>query len=387
MKLFRFFIVFFLTFPLTSFAFEKGIEDLKARVDYARLMEDEGNYKEASKEYTRIINYYPGYEKLDYIRYKRGKSQYMAGTFKEALIDFNYIIDIEKEVEKGSVIYKNSKIFIKKILSKKNKNNKKKKHKIKRTSSEQKLKAVQIFQFHAQTLEEVDAEFQYLKREGVNTVIVRVFQNLSDRPFAFFDSDDSDEEKGVYFQTDYVPVVEDVLGDIVKIAKKNNLKVFAWMTTRYANYGLENVYDIRCRAWNVKTKDYEFCKGYDLFDGKVAKRLSGIFKDLAKYDIDGILFQDDFVLRHLEGFTEDAQYKYKKTTGRSLNPENLYIVNKETGKVTYKEEYWKWASFKNKYLMTLARHLMKEARTVNPDLKFAVNLMYETLTKIGRAHV
>ena len=45
-------------------------------------------------------------------------------------------------------------------------------------------------------------------------------------------------EEGVYFKTEYAPVVDDLLGKLAEIVHRNGLEIFAWMTTRYASYGL-----------------------------------------------------------------------------------------------------------------------------------------------------
>ena len=70
----------------------------------------------------------------------------------------------------------------------------------------------------------------------MDTLILRVFQNKGDRMYQFVTPR---REEGVYFKTEYAPVVDDILGKVTEIAHRNGLEIFAWMTTRYANYGLE----------------------------------------------------------------------------------------------------------------------------------------------------
>lgn len=68
---------------------------------------------------------------------------------------------------------------------------------------------------------DVNRLIQQLKEAGVNTVIFRVF-DYEYEPLS---------DCGVYFQTDHAPVKRDVLQEVVEKAHKENIQVFAWMTT------------------------------------------------------------------------------------------------------------------------------------------------------------
>ncbi len=179
------------------------------------------------------------------------------------------------------------------------------------------MRAVQVMVFEGRTLKEVDRELARLKAAGVDTIILRVFHNKGDRYYHFVSSD---EPSGVYFKTRHAPVVADVLSYVVDIAHKRGVKVFAWMTTRYADYGLTKTQSLRCRGYDVKKRRFVNCKGLDLFNDQALRHIENLYRDLANYDIDGILFQDDLILKYNEGFGKHATSLFMQQRGRRLRP-------------------------------------------------------------------
>ena len=119
--------------------------------------------------------------------------------------------------------------------------------------------------------------------------------------------------------------------------------------------------------------------GVRSFNDETIERLEGLYSDLASYDIDGILFQDDLILKHNEGFGPRAEALYRQDTGRRLNAKGLYVIQ-GNGRVAYTAEFWKWASWKNTRLLYVAGRLKDAVRAKNPDVKFAINMMYESVT-------
>lgn len=248
-----------------------------------------------------------------------------------------------------------------------------------RLTKNEKMVAVQVLLFNCPTLLEVEGKIRELKKSGVNTLIFRVFQNRGDRfyPFASPASD-----VGVYFNSAHAPVVDDILGDLARISRANDMKIFAWMTTRYADYGVENKKGWQAVKYDLGSERFAKAKGLNLFRRDVKNHLENIYRDLAAYDIDGILFQDDLVLKHTEGFSQDARNAFAVEFGRMPNPKEFYkdIFTADDGRKmvsSYGEDFWKWSRWKNRALLNVASGIMKEVKSVKPDIKFAINLMYE----------
>jgi uncharacterized lipoprotein YddW (UPF0748 family) len=245
----------------------------------------------------------------------------------------------------------------------------------------------QIRSFEGSNLGEVEKKVGELKQAGVDTLILRVFQNKGDRLYKFVTPR---YEEGVYFKTEYAPVVEDILGPLTEIAHRYGLEVFAWMTTRYANYGLEGNSEYRCKSYNFETRRIEEARGFNLFHPGVLKHLEGIFRDLGRYPIEGILFQDDLILRHNQDFSNDANKAFLKEFGYTPHPDRFYIdpYKSESGKYyvkAYTEDFYAWANWKNRWLMNIAQQLMAAARGSNPNLQFAINLYYEAVLNQNNA--
>ena len=239
----------------------------------------------------------------------------------------------------------------------------------------------QVFYLNEENLGEVDKRFRELKRAGFNTVIFRVFQAKGDRKYKFALPR---VEEGVYFQTGSAPVVDDLLGKIIEIAHRNELDLFAWMTTRYADYGLEGKPDLHCVRYNFETKRMEASRGLSLFHPEVLKRLQGLFRDLGRYPLDGILLQDDLVLKQNEDFSAEAVKAFLRDFGYPPHPDIFYVdpYRSESGKYyvqRYTERFWSWAHWKNRWLLNVAQQLITSARETHPKLEFAINLYYEAV--------
>lgn len=242
------------------------------------------------------------------------------------------------------------------------------------------IRAAQVSYLPSRNYPEVAAEFARMRRMGLDTVIFRVFQRPGDRNYPFVPSQAA---AGVYFATDAAPVVADILGSVTDLAHAAGLKVFAWMTTLSTPL-VET--DAWCgRRYDPASRKIVPCEALDPFRPEVRQRLATLFRDLSRYDIDGVLLQDDLVLRQTEGFSGAAMGVCLRDTGRIPSPAQLFpeTRNDADGKVRISrlgDPFYDWARWKNRSLLQLAAELRTAARQVRPGLLFALNLPYEVLT-------
>ncbi len=345
----------------------------------------QGNFGEAIQGFLTIIRFAPTSNLVSYSQYMIGLCYLKMEKYKEAIQYFELYLkdypgsDRGKEAERGIQIAKGrlkekppaSSTLSGPVVKKPFPNNKKAKRRI----------CVQASYFEGKTLEEIEKRVKALKNAGVNTVILRVFQNKGDRTYPFAAGK---VEEGVYFKTEYAPVVDDLLGKVAEIVHRNGLEIFAWMTTRYANYGLGGSPEYRCMKYNFETKKMEMARGFNLFHPEVLKRLENLFRDLGRTPIDGILFQDDLILRHDEDFSPEANKAFQKEFGYMPDPGLFYVdpYKSEAGKYyvkSYTDRFWTWANWKNRWLMNVAKRLMEASRESNPKLQFAINLYFESV--------
>lgn len=255
-----------------------------------------------------------------------------------------------------------------------------------RYRNEQPMRGAQILVVEGHSPAMVERSFRRLKELGIDTVIIRAFHNPGDRYHPMVPKEKQDGRTGVYFRTHHSPVVEDLLPVYAELARQNGMKIYAWMTTRYADYGFA-IDDPRYDSiYDLGQKELIRDKGLDIWNPAVERYLSALFEDLARNPIDGILFQDDLVYRHTTGFGASARKRYQSEFGMPLKPENLYrgIYQVESGKHYVREytpEFWQWVDWKNRKILSLASSLSAAARKIRPDLKIALNFFYEAVTQ------
>ncbi len=246
----------------------------------------------------------------------------------------------------------------------------------------QRILGAQILVFRSTDYAQVENSIKDLVAAGVNTLIVRAFQNRGDRIYRFARPRCT---VGVYFKTTHAPVVDPVLTQIVALAHRYGLRVFAWMETRKMPLLLTDPKASRAISYRFESKSYGAVPQWSIFDKAVEKRLIGLYHDVALSGVDGILIQDDLVMRQNEDFSLQAVTLFEKETGKLLSPKNLYskVFQDNTGYwcvPNYSDTFWQWACWKNQKLLDLARKLILSARGVNPEIKIAMNFMYESVT-------
>ena len=228
---------------------------------------------------------------------------------------------------------------------------------------------IQIFNLAKKYENNLDSYMYSLKKSGINTVIIRVFQNKDDRVhYKKYDRNYERCKSGVYYQTGQACMVNNVLSQVLHSAKKYDLKVFAWMATRSLSflkdkYGYEQIFT----PDGIK-RGY----GLNIFHPIVRNKIIKLFEDLAFYDIDGILIQDDYILKYNEGASIYAKQRFYNANGLKVSYSKLF---KEGSKLPlYKE----WNQWKMKELSSFLQEIKIKVKMIDPKIKFAVNTYYET---------
>ncbi len=115
----------------------------------------------------------------------------------------------------------------------------------------QRLLAAQVLIFQCRSYQEVEESIIELKSTGINTLIVRAFQNQGDRVYGFARPQ---SQVGVYFESAHAKVVDPLLARIVSIGQRHGLKVFAWMETRKMPLILTQPSRAQARRYDILTK-------------------------------------------------------------------------------------------------------------------------------------
>ncbi len=234
----------------------------------------------------------------------------------------------------------------------------------------------QVTLFEVQSYAALGRSLDEMRAAGVNTLFFRVFQNRGDRSHGFVRSQ---TRVGVYFDTDEAPVVADALGRVCAMAHARGIRVFAWMTTRQCGWLIEKRPELAGWRFDPVRGDTVRTAGLDLFHPEVIEYLQRLFADLARHPIDGVLFQDDLVLRHTEGLGPAAQRQYRQRFGHALTPERLF--GRREGRLVYREEFWRWAVWKNEQILRVIDALIDSAAQRRAGLYWALNGYYESVTQ------
>jgi len=378
------FVLFLLLFLSQGYSQEKLLNPGEL-YDSSMDLYYQGKWEEAIQGFSKVVQSAPVSKLVSYSQYMIGLCYLKMQKYEDAIQPLELYLknypegDRASEAEKGIQMAKEQ--LKKKTLAPSTVSEPVVKESLPELKKARRRICAQVANLEGRNLEEVEKRVKELKNAGVNTLIFRVFQNKGDRIYKFVTAR---HEEGVYFKTEYAPVVDDILGKVAEIVHRNGLEIFAWITTRYANYGLEGHREYRSKRYNFETKQLEEARGYNLFHPDVLKRLEGVFRDLGRTPIDGILFQDDLVLRHGEDFSTEANKAFLKEFGYLPHPDLFYIdsYKSESGKYyvkAYTDRFWTWANWKNRWLMNVAKRLMEAARESNPNLQFALNLYFEAV--------
>ena len=239
-----------------------------------------------------------------------------------------------------------------------------------------KINGAQVFVLDEKYKGDIGKFFQEAKEKGINTVFFRVFHNSKDRAHLGLPLQC---ESGVYYETQHACTVYDLLSDVVKAAHDNNIKLYAWMATRSLSF---LKYKENMSMSLSASGGHETGYGANIFKKEVRDILLGLFEDLAKYEIDGILFQDDFIIKYTEGSDRYAAFLFKEETGIEVKSENFFkSVKTYNGRKVfseYTENFYTWAEWKSSQLALFFKELKERAKTHNPKIKFAANIYYET---------
>jgi len=353
--------------------------------DAAMTLYHKGKCGEAIQGFSTIVRSSPASKLVSYSQYMIGLCYLKMENYEDAIRQLEFYLRSYPESDRGREAEKGIQIAKEQLKARVSASHEVSEPVVKKTfpgrKNAKRRICVQASYFEGKTLEEVEKRVKELKNSGVNTIIVRVFQNRGDRMYPFVTGH---RDEGVYFKTEYAPIVDDILGKLTEIVHRNGLDIFAWMTTRYANYGLQDSPEYRCTRYDFETKKMERTRGFNLFHPEVLKRLENLFRDLGRYPIDGILFQDDLTLKHDEDFSPEANQAFLKEFGYLPDPDLFYAdpYKSEAGKYYvrgYTDRFWTWANWKNRWLMNVAKRLMEASRESNPNIQFAINLYFDTV--------
>ncbi|MCK5684822.1 hypothetical protein KAJ27_11905 [bacterium] len=254
------------------------------------------------------------------------------------------------------------------------------------------LKAIQLLFSPVEKRSQLDTFFHKTRQAGIDSVIIRLFSLPGDRDF--WRRKGEENFSGVYYKTKHAPWKDIYLPEIIKSAKKFGVKVFGWMTTRKSVWALEQHPEWADVYYDINKKKYRYhVDRLDIFNPAVCNYLSKLLKDVPENGLDGLLFQDDLVIRYNEGFTKSGINGYHEFNESDVGimPKDLFkeiSFCKEDNRnyvTKFTKEYYKWQEWKNLYLISLLNTFSDEMKSKNEYFKVIYNCYYETIVMPDKA--
>ncbi|RME01106.1 MAG: outer membrane protein assembly factor BamD, partial [Deltaproteobacteria bacterium] len=219
--------------------------------------------------------------------------------------------------------------------------------------------------------------FAQLREEGIDAIVLPAYHRKGR------DTPPLDLTTGVFFPTQWAPVLSDAIGEVAAIAGEAGIAFWASMTLRFADFspaptGKPHTY--RCEEATGRLLAAE---GLDLFDAGVEADLGGLLADLAQEPIDGILLSDLFP-RYDEGCGPRTWQAFIADHRFPAQPRHLFTRFVRRGLNRYRIHdlsplFWQWARWKRNRMLDLAERSIARIHSVDPDLPVAIPLDDETL--------
>ncbi|MBN2400532.1 MAG: hypothetical protein JXI33_09380, partial [Candidatus Aminicenantes bacterium] len=199
-----------------------------------------------------------------------------------------------------------------------------------------------------------------LQANGFDRIIVRVF---------------SDDEKGggLYFNNPAFKTVRPVLDAWAPYFQGGKVELWAWMGSRYFRW-----------LKDVRILDHEWQKGQkriiprlDLFNPDAEQTIVSMFKELAAKPVQGILIQDDLVLRRGEGFSNWGRAHFTRKTGLAADE----AMMRQAGST----HNLAWQTLKCERVGYILQTIIQACKAVNPPIKMAMNIHYELASQPQQA--
>ncbi|MCK4888782.1 MAG: family 10 glycosylhydrolase [Candidatus Aminicenantes bacterium] len=206
-------------------------------------------------------------------------------------------------------------------------------------------------QFH-EVKEFYDPDFNKLHNAGFDKIIVRSFLN-------------NGKYGGLLFENDSFRIAYPGFSKIIKKNRKRKFRLWGWLITRnYDWLGNNDLYDT-----GFIKGEKQWIRKLNLFDPDARELVIGVFRSIVKLGVDGILIQDDLSIKSDEGFSLIGMKTFSDSSG---------VPAKEKLMMDSGSPYnLKWIKIKKKIINEFLAEIVRECKSVNPDIKIGVNVFYE----------
>lgn len=194
----------------------------------------------------------------------------------------------------------------------------------------------------------------------------------------------------VYFRTGLAQTARDVFGEVVPIAHRYGLSVFAAVSLRRMNW-IDPTLGWMDRAYDPVQQQLRITPYLDVFHPAFQEYLTGLFLDLADTGINGVLFRNDAPLGPTDGFSVFALRGFERDFQIKADPDKLAPIPVRASPITEEgvqpqvfkpntaPEFWQWAGWKAREMIKLTVKLEDAMRSHAPNLSSAIEVHPEAV--------
>lgn len=223
-----------------------------------------------------------------------------------------------------------------------------------------------------------DRELGRLRQAGTNTLFVSVTKNRASGKNGR-GAPPTTAETGVYFKTDWAPVIRDALSTVVDRAHRHGMPVWASLSVRRMDW-IDPKLEWADWAFHAQTGRLERVETLDVLHPALRDYLVGLLTDLAGAGVDGLFLEADPPSAADEGFSDHALKQFEKDMGRPMDPSRLLAAPGTERSLGYAPELWRWLGWKQREQSKSVLGVLQAVRTAFPGLKTAVEVHAEAVT-------
>ncbi len=184
-------------------------------------------------------------------------------------------------------------------------------------------------------------------------------------------------EAGVYFKTDWAPLIRDRLAGIVASAHRQRMQAWAALSIRRMDWVDPQ---LGWSDWRYDPASGEVVPAddLDLLHPAVREYLLGLLIDLAATGIDGVFLMADPPSGAPDGFSPFALRGYQRDMEQPVDPRRLHLRAQPA--LSFAPEFWRWIGWKQREQLKAVDSVVRAVRTAYPTLKIAVEVHPEAIT-------
>lgn len=298
-------------------------------------------YSKAKRQFLKMIESYPGSPLLSEVQWLLARTYEAAGERPEAIRELQFFL---KNYPKS--LHEEEARFLLLRLE----------------QPDQKVIAVVWSPLSGWEIEDYLRSF----RKRANTVIIPVFNN-------------SPGNSGVFFQTSGAPVLADRLPEWTETARRLGFRVIAVLPIREMRWATQARPEWRDVKYDPNKGTVHSIERLDLFDAQVKEMVLNLYRDLARYPIDGI-YISDLAYGSEEGWTSSATRLYESLFSESIDPGSVVAGSVGRAREGREPQFWHWIGWRSRFLSDFVKDLQTEVRLRRPDLLWGAALPEIVLT-------